>query len=1031
MLITLDYYKYSSLDIYHIFENTPPSLNYLDKSTWNYINTNGFNRVKRTRRGCRSGNHVKQFRNKFTGISTSTTDSFPLSSSSNNFPSSSISSLTILHGPAFLLLNARSILNKLNTFRLYVSHYKPLFIAITESWTPETIPDSVLQVPGYNLFRKDRKNQKGGGILLYVTNCVKCICNEKLTYDVYDESLWCNLWINSDISLLVGVVYRPPQSNLSKNHQLFNLLNKLSCDKSSYKLIVGDFNFPSINWNTFQFSPCCDEFMDVVLDLNLSQHVLQPTRNDAILDLVFSSDPNIVSNVDILEPLCTSDHNMVLCELCLQVSSIKPSLRKSYCFQKADWCYFSELFALTDCDKIFANGSVDEVWHEFALSLSQIVDLAVPVKNQFSRRNGVPLWETSKVQKLRKVRNKAERTYLGNKTDLNKKHRNNASKQLKQAVNHAVKDFETKLADNIDVKPFWHYVKSKYKNKSIIGPLLKNSNNDLTENAQECAEVLSETFSSVFTKEDTNNIPFAIPKTTDELHGLQFTEELVGRHLANTKNFSSPGPDTFPYILMKAGGLTMVKLLCRLFQYFLDSGSVPSVWKIAHVSPVFKSGNRRDPLNYRPISLTSCVCKLMESCIREVMWIFWSERNLINSSQFGFIPNSSCTYQLLQYMDIITHSVDRGLLFDAAYLDFSKAFNSVPHERLLCKLSALGIKGNLLKWIRSFLTNRTEIVVVEGMHSSPKEMISGVPQGSCLGPILFIAYVNDIDAHLNNTTILKYADDIKIFRTFSKDSCNVSSSLIQNDLDALSSWAANWQLQFNINKCSVIHFGNKNPEHTFNLEGKFLQNTNNTKDLGVTVSSNLKFSTHISQIVKRAERVLAILRRTIISRDKKVFIKLYKQLVRPHLEYASVIWNPYIKRNIKLIEKVQRRATKCVKGLKDKSYSERLSILNLDSLQKRRHVCDLLFVYKIIHNISPLNMSNLFSTAAGKTKSTRGHKFKLSKKHIRLDCRKYFFSNRIVNAWNKLPDDIVSSLSVSEFKRKVSTFVKEENLLWC
>ena len=334
----------------------------------------------------------------------------------------------------------------------------------------------------------------------------------------------------------------------------------------------------------------------------------------------------------------------------------------------------------------------------------------------------------------------------------------------------------------------------------------------------------------------------------------------------------------------------------------------------------------------------------MESCIQEILWQFWSERSLMNPSQFGFTPNSSYTYQLLQYMDEITNSVDHGSWIDAAYLDFSKAFNSVPHERLLRKLFALGVKGLLLNWIRSFLTNRTEILVVEGSHSSPKQMISGVPQCSCLGPILFIAYVNDIDDCLQNTTILKYADDIKIYPSQSGYS-NLSPSILQHNLDSLNSWASCWQLRFNVNKCSIMHFGNNNPEHHYHLGGLPIPNASIVKDLGVFISSNLNSLQHVSKIVKRAESILAIIKRTIVSRDEHVFLKLYKQLVRPHLEYASTVWNPALQRDIRLVEKVQKRATKCIKGLSDKSYTERLSILKLDSLQKRRLVCDLVTVY--------------------------------------------------------------------------------------
>ena len=187
-----------------------------------------------------------------------------------------------------------------------------------------------------------------------------------------------------------------------------------------------------------------------------------------------------------------------------------------------------------------------------------------------------------------------------------------------------------------------------------------------------------------------------------------------------------------------------------------------------NVTSVYKKGNKRDPLNYSPISLTSCFCKLMESCVKEVMWKFWLERNLICQSQHGFTPNPSCTSQLLSYLDDVSNHVDNGLVVDAFYLDFAKAFTSVLPERLLRKLSALGIKGKFYQWIWSFLLHRKEIVSVNNKMSKPKNMISGVPQGSCLGPLLFLAYVdNDFDDCLAHSSVLKHADDNKMYIDFS------------------------------------------------------------------------------------------------------------------------------------------------------------------------------------------------------------------------------------------------------------------------
>ena len=221
---------------------------------------------------------------------------------------------------------------------------------------------------------------------------------------------------------------------------------------------------------------------------------------------------------------------------------------------------------------------------------------------------------------------------------------------------------------------------------------------------------------------------------------------------------------------------------------------------------------------------------------------------------------------------------------------------------------------------------------------------------------------------------------------------------MQIDLNSLSAWSGDWQLKFNASKCFSLHFGHRNVPHQYFVSGQPITFHNCKRDLGVLISSNLKPSSHIAQIIKCAEMCLAVLRKTIVCRDKVIFLKLYQQLVRLHLQYAVLVSNPHLKRDIERTEKVQRRATKCINGTQSKSYHDRQHILGIDSLQKRRYVFDLVELFKIIHNLSPLNFDDFFSFVEHNT--TCSHQYKLAKKYSHLDCRKYFFVNRVVNVWN-------------------------------
>lgn len=560
-------------------------------------------------------------------------------------------------------------------------------------------------------------------------------------------------------------------------------------------------------------------------------------------------------------------------------------------------------------------------------------------------------------------------------------------------------------------KPFWKYVNLKRKNKININNLRK-SDGTVTCSDTECANVLADFFATVFVDEDISNIPDVQSVTDLEINTVLFTTQKVAEVLKQFPNFSSPGPDGLPYIVLKKGGAVLHEKLAMLFQRSLALGCLPEEWKLANVVGIFKKGDKSSPTNYRPVSLTVTVCKLMEAIIHYYIWLFWDANNIIKCTQHGFRCRCSCCTQLLKFLDFVTAQLDMSEIVDVVYLDFSKAFDTVPHQRLLTKLSSLGIRGQLLNWIKEFLKNRYQRVTVRGQASDLHSVKSGVPQGSVLGPLLFLAYVNDLDDYCMSN-ILKYADDAKLYGT--------DSRCLQMDLDSLQEWSNDWLLRFNVNKCAVMHYGYQNQRVEYTIGNEILRKTDNERDLGVIMTPDLNFSAHVTHAVKKAQRNLAIINRTISSRKQEVFMPLYKALVRSHLEFAAPVWNPYLIRDILMIEKVQKRATKMVFGMKNLPYEIRLQQLKLDSLETRRTIFDLTEVYKIFHGLSVIRPEELF--VRNLDARTRGHHLKLYPTHCRLDIRKYCFSNRIITLWNSLPVNVINSKNVCEFKKTLGIFL--------
>ena len=350
------------------------------------------------------------------------------------------------------------------------------------------------------------------------------------------------------------------------------------------------------------------------------------------------------------------------------------------------------------------------------------------------------------------------------------------------------------------------------------------------------------------------------------------------------------------------------------------------------------------------------------------------------------------------------------------YLDLAKAFDTVPHRRLVEKIKAHGIEGKLLHWIEAWLTDRKQKVVTQGAESEWKEVTSSVVQGSVLGPLCFLIYMNDMESNISTSaTVSKFADDTKLANPVATDD---DIKTMQDDIDQLQDWAERWQMRYNADKCAVMHFGHLNQHHTYHMGDTELKETKEEKDLGVLISNTLKVSSQCATAAKKGNRALGLIKRNFAYRSREIILKLYKSLVRPHLDYAMQAWSPHMEKDKKVIEKVQARATKLIPSIQHLTYEERLRRLNLTTMEKRRERGDIIQTYRIMNQIDRINPDTLFQKAD--YQGTRGHSQKLAKTRPRLDTRKYFYSQRVVENLNKLPESAIQSPTLLCFKQELS-----------
>ena len=592
--------------------------------------------------------------------------------------------------------------------------------------------------------------------------------------------------------------------------------------------------------------------------------------------------------------------------------------------------------------------------------------------------------------------------------------------------------------DVYQYKKLFSFLKSAKQDQTVSPPLQKG--NRLVTDKTEKANTHNQQFQSVFTtkaplslsrlckmqiQDMTDNgtmchdaVPAGVLSSSPKMEEFSISINGILKLLQNLKPFKAAGPDRLKPLLLKELRDEIAPIIQIIFERSIQTGKLPADWSRAQVTPIFKKGNKSSAANYRPISLTCILCKVLEHIMASHVVKHLNSHDLLYDLQHGFREKRSCETQLTMLVEDLARNMSSGKQTDLVLLDFSKAFDKVNHSKLLWKLHQYGIRGTALAWIRAFLGNRSQTVVLEGEESGSVPVTSGVPQGSVLGPILFLVYINDLLDELSSQVRL-FADDTAVYLTIGGAD---DGKVLQNDLDRLSVWEDRWDMEFNPSKCQVVQVtSSKNLINTaYTLHGQILEVVACAKYLGVDISSGLSWNTHIDRITGTATRTLNFIQRNIRTKNEKVRETAYNTLVRPQLEYASPVWDPHHKEKILQLEKVQRRAARWTTSSFDywSSVTAIVNDLGWRTLEQRRADARLCLFFKMVYGLVAVPLPDYIEQS--NRISRYCHSMTFRQLHTSKDYYKHSFFPLAIVQWNALPETVACLPDLESFKVAVS-----------
>ena len=918
-------------------------------------------------------------------------------------------------------VNARSLKNKIDLFEAESHQFD--IITVSETWLSPSVPDKLICLKNFHPpIRLDQQYNNNGGVAIYVREDLYCKPRPDLQVKNL-EAVWVETKINQE-SILVGSFYRNPHAQVNYWNLIEEGIGKVDRTQTKF-IILGDFNDNAL--------PHPSQHMkDILNAYHLKQLITSPTRitnNTATcLDLVITQSPDMIKTTEVLPPFC-SDHSVPCAVLKQSVHRQSSFQRMIFNYDQLDQEKFCELLGNVDWNDIFMNNSIDDASNIFTDKFMSLAKQCMPSK-LVTIRSRDAAWFNNEIRQLIKKRNKLHKRAKSSNLQTDWQTFRAIRNEVIDKVRKRKLEYQNELNETVidpakfGQKEWWKIVRQFMSKKGIvtdnIPPLTVNGTTHYSNIDK--ANLFNDFFvSQCVVEDDGSPLPDTIQNVTSQLTEIVLTVPEVKKIIKELNSSKATGPDSIHNKLLIAAADIISSPLTSFFNRCLTEERFPKPWKFAHVTPVHKKGNTDECTNYRPISLLSCVGKLFERCVHGRVYNFLISNNLITSAQSGFIQGDSTIYQMLSIYDTLVTNYDKSIPVQSIFFDISKAFDRVWHRGLLCKLKAIGIKGNLLNWFSDYLSGRYQSVVIRGETSTQQCVPQGVPQGSVLGPLLFLVFINDIIENIDSDIKL-FADDTSM--SLGMENTATRTFVLQADLDKIDTWAKAWKVKFNESKTELLNvFRGNAASHILTFSGSILHQFRQHKHLGVILQDNCKWGDHINSIATKARLLINCLRSFKYSLTRKALETMYKSFILPIFDYADVVWDGCAEYQSKILEDLHMDALRIITGtVRGTSHEKLLKESGFCTLKERRRRHKLVTYFKILQDQCPSYISNLLPNLVSSINPYHRRRplERIVPRHTTDVYKNSFFPSTTV-MWNNLPLHIQQSQSISQLKHYLSS----------